>query len=461
MSGLAEKLGDVMSALGGQSVPGATEEEQSVAAGDYGYRDLDAVLEIESAVPVRASTLAWWTLAREYRALRRTFRFGEFKNTWISGPFSIIDRFLETSVFPVLRPSQVDFPRDPAVMDLQSRLGELKLSNKAIEDRETVRIASTKALLEDESRKGLMDAGNILRSQTPWFVMVPYKVLCWFLDVTFEDRPIQRFWFLETVARMPYFSYLSMLFFYETLGWWSGGAEVRKVHFAEEYNEMQHLRIMESLGGDTLWSDRFLARHAAIVYFWVLTLGYVVSPFLAYNFSELIESHAVDTYTEFAEVNKELLKSLPPTPQALAYYHGGDMYLFDEFQTSRPAFSRRPFIKNLYDVFRSIRDDELEHVKTMFACERGKGALTSPNAAAATPRWAEDAAPSVNGAAPPSSPDLDGLDGGAAVATGKRKANGGGGGEESNLRSDVARKTPLEAFTATFDPLRRVIKAVE
>lgn len=35
---------------------------------------------------------------------------------------------------------------------------------------------------------------------------------------------------------------------------------------------MQHLRIMESLGGDTRWSDRFLARHAAIIYFLVLTL---------------------------------------------------------------------------------------------------------------------------------------------------------------------------------------------
>lgn len=45
--------------------------------------------------------------------------------------------------------------------------------------------------------------------------------------------------------------------------------------------------------------------------------GYLISPFLAYNFSELIESHAVDTYTEFAEVNKELLKSLPPTPQVM------------------------------------------------------------------------------------------------------------------------------------------------
>lgn len=44
------------------------------------------------------------------------------------------------------------------------------------------------------------------------------------------------------------------------------------VRDVQEYNEMQHLRIMESLGGDTLWSDRFLARHAAIIYFWVLAL---------------------------------------------------------------------------------------------------------------------------------------------------------------------------------------------
>lgn len=42
------------------------------------------------------------------------------------------------------------------------------------------------------------------------------------------------------------------------------------------------------------------------------------------------------------------------TWQALDYYEGGDMYLFDEFQTSRPAFSRRPTIRNLYDVFRCV-----------------------------------------------------------------------------------------------------------
>lgn len=53
---------------------------------------------MESIVPLSAATLAGWSFAREYRSLRRTFRFGEFKNTWISGPFSTIDRFLERRV---------------------------------------------------------------------------------------------------------------------------------------------------------------------------------------------------------------------------------------------------------------------------------------------------------------------------------------------------------------------------
>jgi hypothetical protein len=48
-----------------------------------------------------------------------------------------------------------------------------------------------------------------------------------------ENRPIQRLWFLETVARMPYFSYNTMLTLYELLGWWRRSSELRRVHFAE------------------------------------------------------------------------------------------------------------------------------------------------------------------------------------------------------------------------------------
>lgn len=85
-----------------------------------------------------------------------------------------------------------------------------------------------------------------------------------------------------------------------------------QVHFAEEFNELHHLQIMETLGGDLLWFDRFLAYHSAVLYFWVLIAIFLVSPALAYNFSELIEAHAVDTYGEFVDANEEVLKSLPP-----------------------------------------------------------------------------------------------------------------------------------------------------
>jgi len=75
-----------------------------------------------------------------------------------------------------------------------------------------------------------------------------------------------------------------------------------QVHFAEEWNEMHHLQIMEALGGDALWIDRFLAQHGAILYYWVLVGFYLLFPNLAYNFSELVESHASDTYAVFVDV---------------------------------------------------------------------------------------------------------------------------------------------------------------
>ncbi len=40
---------------------------------------------------------------------------------------------------------------------------------------------------------------------------------------------------------MPYMSYISMMHLYESLGWFRAGAPVRKVHFAEEWNEMVSL----------------------------------------------------------------------------------------------------------------------------------------------------------------------------------------------------------------------------
>jgi len=177
---------------------------------------------------------------------------------------------------------------------------------------------------------------------------------------------------------MPYFSYISMLHLYETLGWWRKSAEIKKIHFAEEWNEFHHLLIMESLGGDQLWSDRFFAQHAAVIYYWVLVGLWLLSPTISYTFSQLVESHAVDTYGEFVDANEHVLKQLPPPTIAVRYYTGGDLY-FDEFQTSGPRGSRRPTTNNLHDVFSNIRDDEKEHVETMRQCQDPEVALRSPS----------------------------------------------------------------------------------
>lgn len=66
---------------------------------------------------------------------------------------------------------------------------------------------------------------------------------------------------------------------------------------------------MEALGGDQKWSDRFFAQHAAVFYYWILVSMWLVSPSIAYNFSQLIEAHAVDTYGEFRDANEVMHSS--------------------------------------------------------------------------------------------------------------------------------------------------------
>ncbi len=61
------------------------------------------------------------------------------------------------------------------------------------------------------------------RVPAPWYIKAPFWALCVVLDLFYADRPIQRFWVLETVARIPYFAYISILHLYESLGFWRAG----------------------------------------------------------------------------------------------------------------------------------------------------------------------------------------------------------------------------------------------
>ena len=107
-------------------------------------------------------------------------------------------------------------------------------------------------------------------------------------------------------------AFLSVLHMYESFGWWRR-ADYLKVHFAESWNELHHLLIMEvllsqisiyvveiefsfqgtrckflsklllhqALGGDERWFDRFLAQHIAVAYFFLTASMYMVSPRMA------------------------------------------------------------------------------------------------------------------------------------------------------------------------------------
>jgi ubiquinol oxidase len=207
----------------------------------------------------------------------------------------------------------------------------------------------------------------LIRAIVSFFVFV--------VDGVYGNRSYARFYMLETIARVPYFSFLSVLHLYETLGWWRK-ADLLKVHFAETWNELHHLLIMESLGGDRNWIDRFIAHLIGVAYYWIVVPLYMLSPRYAYYLMELIENHAYHTYDDYLNAHEAELKAEPAPQVAINYYRDGDLYMFEEFQTTSDRKFRRPIIDNLYDVFMNIRDDECEHVKTMEVLQKPEARQT-------------------------------------------------------------------------------------
>ena len=124
------------------------------------------------------------------------------------------------------------------------------------------------------------------------------------LDFLYQGRDYQRFWVLEEIARAPYFAFLSVLHFRESMG--LRGPEhlyLMKQHFEQSVNETEHLEYMESRGGNAYFIDRFVAKHLVLVYYWVNVVYYWVSPRLAYHLSYEVEIHAAETYAKYIALN--------------------------------------------------------------------------------------------------------------------------------------------------------------
>jgi len=120
------------------------------------------------------------------------------------------------------------------------------------------------------------------------------------LDFLYRGRDYQRFWVLEEIARAPYFAFLSVLHFRESMG--LRGPEhlyLMKEHFEQSINETEHLEYMESRGGNAYFIDRFVAKHLVLIYYWVNVVYYWVAPVSAYHLSYEVEIHAATTYAKY------------------------------------------------------------------------------------------------------------------------------------------------------------------
>ena len=120
------------------------------------------------------------------------------------------------------------------------------------------------------------------------------------IDFLYRNHPIQRFWILETIARAPYFSFLSVLHLRESLG--LRGEDhlyLMKEHFAQTLNETEHLEYMESIGGADRWVDRLFAWHLVLVYYWIMVGYYYFDAVDAYHLNAGIELHATQTYLDY------------------------------------------------------------------------------------------------------------------------------------------------------------------
>jgi ubiquinol oxidase len=192
-------------------------------------------------------------------------------------------------------------------------------------------------------------------------------------DATLNATHYARFYVLETVARVPYFAFLSVLHLRETLG--ERGLQSRmRAHFAEADNELNHLLIMEHLGGNGAPEDRLVAQLLAFCFYWYVVVMFIVSEKAAYHLLELIEEHAYQTYDSFLRSHEEELHQAPVPPSARIYYESDSPHLMSMFGDGNSFISQMcgnssgvtpGRLQSLYDVFVRIRDDEAEHHQTL------------------------------------------------------------------------------------------------
>ena len=189
-----------------------------------------------------------------------------------------------------------------------------------------------------QSAQGLVEAGE------------------WLLSLLWPAADARRAASLEIIARTAYTAEESACHYLETIGLDRSGSirETLELARRQDSNEQTHEDIFaRDLGGLDLWVDRFVARHVAVLVYWIFALITLFDHQLASLLGEAVEAEAVKTYKTMLLEQPEEWLDQPATPIARAYWHQeGNMWV--------ARGDRQP--KKLRDVIEAIARDEQDHV---------------------------------------------------------------------------------------------------
>lgn len=155
---------------------------------------------------------------------------------------------------------------------------------------------------------------------------------------------------VEVIARIPYQSWESAAYTLLTAFYGNERHAIRLCkmaafgRFAQD-NETMHVVVISSLvrkkGRDTFFLHTLVPILFSFFYFWVIYLLYMISHKAALELNYLFESHAYQQYSEFLEQEAETLRKTPVVSDFLDFYGRN--------------------VKNEYEFFESVRNDELIH----------------------------------------------------------------------------------------------------
>ena len=177
------------------------------------------------------------------------------------------------------------------------------------------------------------------------------KLLVFFGNTVYGRKPsYQKFKAVEVIARIPYQSWETVSYTFLTALY---SNEIKAIELAKtsefsrvaQDNETMHVVVISQIvkreGGNNFIIHTFIPLLFAFFYFWAIFVLYALKPRWALELNYLFEDHAFSQYDRFIKENEEELKQKNVGSEFLHFYGR--------------------HVMNQYELFRSIRNDEIVH----------------------------------------------------------------------------------------------------